>query len=60
MTLTGFTKKYVNEIMAGEKKFDDVPARWQPNVKNAFRSMVMEGEITTEDYEKYTGEIYAE
>lgn len=60
MKLTGFTKKYVTEIMAGEKVFDDVPAKWQPNVRNAFRSMVMEGEITTGEYEVYVGEIYAE
>lgn len=60
MTLTGFTRKYVQEVMSGEKTFNDIPVKWKPNVKNAFRSMVMEGEITTSDYETYTGEIYAE
>lgn len=58
MTLTGFTKKYVQEIMQDKKSFDDVPARWQPNVRNAFRSMVAEGDITTAQYEAYVGEAY--
>lgn len=60
MKLTGFTKKYVNEIMDGARTFDEVPARWQPNVKNAFKSMVAEGEITTAEYEEYVGEPYVE
>ena len=62
MTLTGYTKKYVNEIMEGKKTFEWVSTKtlYGDKVKNAFKSMVMEGEITTADYEKYVGEPYVE
>lgn len=60
MVLTGFTKKYVKEIMAGEKTFEWVNTRtnFGEKVRNAFKSMVAEGEITTSQYEMYVGEDY--
>lgn len=62
MTLTGYTKKYVKEIMEGKKTFEWVKTEtlYGDKVRNAFKSMVMEGDITTEDYEKYVGETYVE
>lgn len=62
MTLTGFTRKYVKEIMEGSKTFEwvDTKTSYGDKVRNAFKSMVMEGEITTADYEEYVGEPYEE
>lgn len=62
MVLTGFTKKYVQEIMKGTKTFEWVNTKtmYGDKVRNAFKSMVAEGEITTAQYEQYVGEDYEE
>lgn len=55
MVLTGFTKRYVTRIMAGEMTYDEVPSLWKKKVKDAFDEMLVEGIITEDQYNKYLG-----
>lgn len=53
--LSGMTKKYVDRIMAGEMTYDEVPSLWRKKVKDAFDTMLDEGTITEDQYNKYLG-----
>jgi len=47
------TRIYADLVKAGRKSFSDVPEKLKPGVRDILKS-----ELTPEEYEKLTGEIY--
>lgn len=51
-------KIWRNRIIAGTKSYSECPERYKVDVKKLLRQDVESGEITTEEYENFTGEAY--
>ena len=49
---------WANRLIAGTKTWDEVPASRKNPVKNVLRGRVESGEITPEQFEEITGDIY--
>ena len=52
-------KIWANRLVAGTKRWDDVPASRKDEVLEELRSRVADGDITPEKFEEITGEVYA-
>ena len=52
-------KIWRNRIIAETQSFSDCPERYQDDVKALLRADVENGVITPEQYEQFTGEVYA-
>ena len=48
-------KIYVKQIVAGKMIVPDVPDKWRDEVKAVFDAMLVDGEITQEQWNKYMG-----
>lgn len=51
-------KIWHNRILAGTRTYGEVPMTWKGEVRALFRLDVLNGLITTQEYERYTGEPY--
>ena len=47
------TRIYADLVKAGRKSFSDVPEKLRPGVRD-----ILKAELTIEEYERITGEIY--
>lgn len=53
-------KVWRNQIIAGNKTFEECPARYKPQVLTLLREDVVNGVITAEQFEELTGQPYEE
>lgn len=53
-------KLYVMKIKDDTFKYRNVPYLWKSKVLAEFKRQVADGEITEEEFERYTGEKYSE
>ena len=51
--------KSANRLVAGTRKWAEVPASRKAGVKAELASRVENGKISAEQYEEITGEVYA-
>lgn len=58
MVLSGFTKKFVRDVLSEDKTFEEVPEKWQTNVKDALKQLVDEDKISIDEYQKFINKSY--
>lgn len=52
-------KIWRNRIIARTQLYENCPAKWQADVLVLLYDAVTTGEITAEEFEEFTGEVYA-